>query len=216
MADDFSTTWTIMLASVFIALGLGFVFTVLIRFCGGVITWLFVIAFNLMLLCSTVIFAAAYFGYNSDYMQKTLAEKAGGTNADTKNAFLAAFIIFLLLTILSLVVTVCSCSKIKLAIGIMKTSAIFIEDNPMSILLPFFNIIAVLLYLCWWMGACIYLYSTGERIQGDKLLPFGNFDASDKIDKMQIFHFVSLLWNLAFLMASMDFILCSATCIWYF
>jgi hypothetical protein len=48
--------------SIGISLVLGFVLMLLIRYCAGVITWLFIISFILLLITATAVAASAYFG----------------------------------------------------------------------------------------------------------------------------------------------------------
>lgn len=57
----------------------------------------------------------------------------------------------------------CLCNKIRLSIAIMETSSIFVGDNPSSIVLPFLNVVAIALFLAYWVASTTYLYSTGER-----------------------------------------------------
>lgn len=76
MSSDFQLTWEVMLMSIGISLVLGFVLMLLIRYCAGVITWLFIISFLLLLLTSTVLSASYYFGYSVNYSGRSITKKA--------------------------------------------------------------------------------------------------------------------------------------------
>lgn len=52
---DFGVTWPIMVASLGIALVLGFVFCILMRCCSKIIVWALVIGFNLLFLAAALI-----------------------------------------------------------------------------------------------------------------------------------------------------------------
>jgi choline transporter-like protein 2/4/5 len=164
LSNDFSITWEIMVACIFIALVLGFVFMILIRYCAGLITWLFIISFLLLLVAGTGISAANYFGFNVNFNDKTFSQKAhGSTDTDYKNYYLAAFILLSITTLLAFCAVCCLCNKIRLSIAIMETSSIFVGDNPASIIMPLINVIAIALWLAFWVGSVTYLYSTGTR-----------------------------------------------------
>jgi ABC-type transport system involved in cytochrome c biogenesis permease subunit len=162
MSSDFQLTWEVMLMSVGISLVLGFVLMLLIRYCAGVITWLFIISFLLLLVASTALSASYYFGYSVNYSGRSITKKAQGSNSNqNSHYFLAAFIILSVLTLVAFIAVFCLCSKIKLSIAIMETSSIFVADNPSSITIPLLNVLAIVVYLCWWVVTAIYLYSMG-------------------------------------------------------
>lgn len=56
-----------MLASVFIALALGFVFMIFLRFCSGVVVWTFVLSIFVLLIACTALCGSKYAGYNIDW-----------------------------------------------------------------------------------------------------------------------------------------------------
>lgn len=179
MSADFQHTWEVMLMSIGISLVLGFVLMLLIRYCAGVITWLFIISFLLLLIAATAVAASAYFGIQVNYKSKSITRKAQGNNhTQNKHYFLAAFIILAILTVVAFIAVCCLCHKIKLSIAIMETSSIFVGDNPSSITIPLCNVMAIIGYLCWWVVTAIYLYSMGTRVVSAHTYPFGSFTHS--------------------------------------
>lgn len=57
----------------------------------------------------------------------------------------------------------------------METSSIFVSDNPSSLTIPLLNVLAIIVYLCWWVVTAIYLYSMGQRVVRAHTYPFGSF-----------------------------------------
>lgn len=216
LTNDFGKTWEIMVASIFIALVLGFVFMILIRYCAGLITWIFIIVFLLLLVAATGISGANYFGYNVSFSKQSIQQKAHGSDQSKKNYYLAAFILLTVFTLLAFCAICCLCNKIRLSIAIMETSSIFVGDNPSSIIMPLVNTIAIALWLAFWVGASVYLYSTGTRVIKKHQYPYGSFKHSDMVNKYIYFQLFALLWITAFLMATLDFIIVSACSLWYF
>lgn len=146
----------------------------LVRCFSGIITWIFIILFVCLMFGATAIFAIKYFNLSvsianlstinlSNLKQAVSVTQSTQNNTTNLNYYLAGFIIFSILSLVTLAVLCCICGKIKLSIAIMKTSAIFIQDNPSAIFLPFFNVLAVLLYFIYFVVAFVLLYSTGTK-----------------------------------------------------
>lgn len=55
-----------ILGSVGIAFIIGFIFMILIRCFSGIITWIFIISFVLLMFTATALFAVKYFNLNVD------------------------------------------------------------------------------------------------------------------------------------------------------
>jgi hypothetical protein len=57
---------------------------------------------------------------------------------------------------------VCWFGKIRLAIAIIKTAAVFLKDEFLIILVPPVSAIFVAALWVWWLLTAIYIYATGE------------------------------------------------------
>lgn len=111
----------------------------------------------------------------------------------------------------------CLYSRIKLAIAIVKTAAMFVGENFSSLLVPLVIFLLIFIQFIWFIVPGIYLYSIGEvKKDEDSMLPFSSFEHDNLTTGFICIHTFFLLWGLAFLVASADFILGSATAIWYF
>lgn len=51
--------------------------------------------------------------------------------------------------------------KLNLAVAITKTSSLFIQDNPSAIFLPVIVFLIVLVYILYWIGVALLIYSIG-------------------------------------------------------
>lgn len=82
--------------------------------------------------------------------------------------------------------------------------------------MPLINVLAIIFYLVWWMAAAIYIYSTGTRKTSEKQYPYGSFKHDENVNMFMYFQIFALFWILAFLLATLDFIIVSACSLWYF
>lgn len=115
----------------------------------------------------------------------------------------------------SFIIFVCSINKIRLAIAIIKSAAIFIKDVPSALIVPI--IVGALMVAFWafWISMAIYVYAIGE-IKGSSDSPFASITRSKEADYMLKYELFAFLWTTALLQASCQFILASACSIWYF
>jgi hypothetical protein len=61
-----------------------------------------------------------------------------------------------------------------------------------------------------------YLYSTGTVSTKPHGLPFGQFEFTTDQKILGNIHLFGLFWNQAFIIATVEFIVAGAVCIWYF
>jgi solute carrier family 44 protein 1 (choline transporter-like protein)/choline transporter-like protein 2/4/5 len=83
-------------------------------------------------------------------------------------------------------------------------------------LLPFTTILILLLYFIYWIGIALYLYSSGTLSTLPHQLPFGQYTFTQQQKIYGYYWLFGLFWNAAFIIASVEFIVCGAVCIWYF
>jgi len=84
-------------------------------------------------------------------------------------------IILSILWVLVTIITCCLCNKIRLAIGIIETSALFLRENFVVIFLPIINFIILATYIIFAVISLAYLYATGKRQFKEKSLPFNGY-----------------------------------------
>lgn len=107
-------------------------------------------------------------------------------------------------------------SQIKLAVAVLKTSARFMMENRLLLIIPPLTFVIAILYFFYWMAVTLYLYSSGDVSQADKQLPFAQFEMNETLKKMMWAHVFELCWVMAFLAASNQFVIMGTACYWYF
>jgi len=94
---------------------------------------------------------------------------------------------------------------------------LFVGAEPFSLILPIINLLAITLYVVWWIAIAGLIYSCGDPItKGPATFPFANFQIDAMTKPILIFHFASFFWIVAFISTFNEFVICSAVCIWYF
>lgn len=66
--------------------------------------------------------------------------------------------------------------RIRIGVGILKSSSLFVAENMLVLLLPLLNLTVIVLYFFFWVAVLIYLYSNGEvnkTLDPKKSLPYG-------------------------------------------
>jgi len=74
-------------------------------------------------------------------------------------------IVFTSITVLLIVVIVWMRQRIKLAVAITKTAALFVEDNISALFLPIGTFVAILLFLLYWLAVSLLMYTIGTVSQ---------------------------------------------------
>ena len=77
------------------------------------------------------------------------------------NNILGGSIVLFLSAILMIVLVICNCAKINLAIGIIEASGEFVLQNKKIVFLPLLAFIVIFGYFMFWIAGMIYLYSCG-------------------------------------------------------
>lgn len=147
---DLITTYPIMFACVGIALVLGFIYLFIIRLCGGVIAYL-----TIFFILAVLILLGYVFYNRMDHYEQI--------NDDTyKNIMLAFAIVFWALAFIWLIIILCSCNKIRLAIAITEVAAIFVWKVMAILFVPVIMFVVSCLYIAYWIALSVYIYSAGD------------------------------------------------------
>lgn len=147
---DCITVWPIFIACVGIALVVGFFYLAILRMCGGCIAYIVIFAILAVLVILGWVFQNRMKVYEN-------------LNDDTyKNIMLAFAIVFYSLAFIWLIIIMCSCNKIRLAIAITEVAAIFVWKVMSILLVPLFMFIVVSLYIAYWITLSVFIYSAGE------------------------------------------------------
>lgn len=200
---DFEVTWPIMFACVGIAVVVGLLYLVIVKFCGCLIVYLCIL---LILVLLTVL------GW---LFQNRMDIYTDVNDTTYRNIQLAFAIIFYSLAFIWLIFILCSCNKIRLAIAISEISSRFIWETLSILLVPIVMFIIISAYIAYWVALSVYLYSSGEIKKSDTtFFPAVEWDNTTRYAWW--YHLFSLIYVTAFFEALASFIYSSATCIWYF
>ena len=127
---DIAKTWELVLLILGIAVGISAVYIFVLRFFLKAVIWASFVALITMLICfGYLVQKSAETTYNTDDYQYT------------RIGVWCAAILLYALALLFLIISVCIKEKIELAVAIMKSAVIFIEDVWTSLLVPFVIII---------------------------------------------------------------------------
>jgi solute carrier family 44 (choline transporter-like protein), member 2/4/5 len=202
---DVYTVWQVILIVAGAALGIAFVYMILLRFCIGVIVWTSILfTIGIIVVFAAFFQWAAYNLYNSD------------TDPDTvRNLKILAYTLYAL-AFLIMIYIFYMCNKIRLAIAIMKVGTQYIRDVWLSLCISPCCFILIVGIYAYWVAACLYLYSSGSLTSSSGTSPFASVNWDNNARSAFYFEFFGILWVNAFLLALGQFILASSVCIWYF
>lgn len=97
----------------------------------------------------------------------------------------------------------------------MKSAAEYVKATPSVFIVPVLSILVLAAFYAYWAVTAVYLASAGNP-QRMKDYPFGTFDYDKKLQHYMIYHLFGGLWLTAFVAASVQFVIASSTCMWYF
>lgn len=116
---------------------------------------------------------------------------------------------------LSIILVLFNMSAISLAIAVIKSAALYVASNFWIVLVPiFFGVLSIVYIIAWAIGLS-YLWSIGEE-QKRTLSPFNEIIWDNKTLYYILFHCFGCLWNMAFLLYLMIFVIACSCAIWYF
>lgn len=102
-----------------------------------------------------------------------------------------------------------------MAIAIVKSSAEFMYDVKIIVVVPVIIFIILMLYWAYWIVVFVYLYSLGD-IKANSDFPLANVTWDDRVKNLLWYHLFIGLWHNTFLLSLNQFIVASACSIWYF
>jgi len=145
--SEVTTHYDILLYMILVAFGLGFFYMVFLSYCAGVLTW------GIIFIYHAVIAGLAYLFWTKS------TDTTLDSDTQKQNLNLAyAFIILLGVTVLFFLFMF---KRIRLAIGIIKTAALFTREVKSALFVPFIFFTLVVLLFGFWLIGFIFVYSLG-------------------------------------------------------
>ena len=201
--SDIVRCWYMTLAVLGIAVGISLIYLLLMRYFIGFIVWVVIAA--LIVLC--VLFGS-YFNwqiYEDDNLNKT-----------EKYEYWAIAIASYAVALLFLIIVICLRKRIELAIAIMKSATMFINDVWSSLLVPVIMFFISVGVFAFWILALVYLYSSGTLKHQDNASAVAKIEFDTRLKNALWFEFLGIIWIDCFKVALIQFIISFACCVWYF
>lgn len=212
--SDIRTTWKIIVASMALAIFLGFVYMFFVRFCAGVMIWGAIFG---IWITSVILGAFYYTGAKSiSDLSSTYAtgSNSSGTNSSKTTNYVLAYTAWAFAGIMFLFVC-CTYSRIKLAIAIIKAAADYVKSTPQIMLVPPVMLLVLIGFYVYCAISAIYLFSSGDstKLAGTQ---FGSFTYDNNTKYVILYTIFGILWGNAFIGAASQLIIAGSCCIWYF
>lgn len=209
---DIKATWKVIASVAVGAIVVGIIFMVLLRCFAGLITWLFITAF---LACMG---ALGYFlFFKAVELQKQVdagAPEGKALEEEIKKYKYGAYGIWGF-TALALLTVFCMFDKIRVAIGVVKSAALFVAEVKTSLLIPPVMLVLLTANIAYCVVIGLYIYSSGEPNTESKL-PFAQIKFDDNMNKKLAYHVFGSFWGIAMCMSLSQFIIASTCVLWYF
>lgn len=211
--NDTKNNWHWLLAAAGVALIVGFIVMCFLRCCAGCIVWLSLFGIMFLFVGLGLIFL-----YNAGYMSAA-ASYASTLGVPSITSTYNEPIGWTLIGIgcFFLIVVLCCCNRIRLAVAICKSAGAFVGSVCTIILVPIFQTAFALIL---WAGALVtmvYLVSSATfyvQSSTDYFTTIQNYQDPELV-RFYVFVFCTL-WMNAFLGAMTIFVIASACCMWYY
>jgi solute carrier family 44 protein 1 (choline transporter-like protein)/choline transporter-like protein 2/4/5 len=208
---DIKTVWWVVLIVALIALIVGFIYLLLIRYCAGIFIWTIILLYLIGLLLFGVICYQNATG--SEIIEVNNSSIAGFQQSTQKALAYTSFTIFGI----SLILLLCLFSRIKLAIAVLKCAAQFVETVPSVLFVPpAFFLLSLGFYIFWAFSALYIASMASTPTSAPMSIPFSHVAWTSEIKGFLAYYIIALIWNHMFLIAMVQFVIAAATVIWYF
>jgi solute carrier family 44 (choline transporter-like protein), member 2/4/5 len=195
----------IVLGVMGIAIGVSIIYLLFLRYFIGVVVWIVIAALIILL--------TLFGGY---YNYQIYDEKNPITDEKTKYEYWAIAIGCYTVAFLFLVIMICLRKRIELAVAVMKSATIFIDDVWSVLFVPIAIFLISVVVYAFWVVALIYLYSSGTLVKDETADVIAKFQHDQKLQNALWFEFLGIVWINSFKVAMLQFIISFACCVWYF
>lgn len=208
-SDLWAIRW-ILLAVPLIALSIGGIYMLALRFFTGLLVW------TTAFLIQAVLLAVGYFAYDFQMNPGTYTEKfmllsllpAQYVTYIMMAAWAAAIIYAFLLVFFW--------SRISLTVSILECSTRFVSQVPTVVFLPPIFFFVNIIYVVYWCVAGAYIFTVGDVHPDYEGYPIQDVEWTPFTRAAVYFHVFFGLWGFFFLLALNEFVIGFMTCMWYF
>lgn len=207
---DLKATWWMTLIVGVIALMIGFLYLLLMKYFSGIMIWA-------LLVIWMIIWSAAGFLCIEQAAGANIAGILPDSLASADPTWLHIIGgLCILVAFVSLVLICCFFNRINLAVAVLKAAADYLEDEKMVLLVPPVFFVLSLGYYIFWIFVAIYIFAMNNIVAGDSNGPIPNVEWTSTAIGLMAYHVVGLFWNHAFIVSLSQFIISSSVCLWYF
>eukprot|EP00002_Diphylleia_rotans_P003031 TRINITY_DN1201_c0_g1_i1.p1 TRINITY_DN1201_c0_g1~~TRINITY_DN1201_c0_g1_i1.p1 ORF type:complete len:611 (-),score=135.12 TRINITY_DN1201_c0_g1_i1:698-2530(-) len=205
--SDVAESWEIIIGFGFLALGLCFVWLVLVALFASFFVWFTIFA--------VIIACWAFTGfmwqvYNDVESQATSTDEAESF-VNEKNVVQGVAIAFTVCSAVLTVMIIALRKRIKLAIGIVREASSAVRAMPLIVFFPIIIFIGLGFFFAWWVAVALYLAS----YEGEGCIECHPWVDEDSLQAMYIYHLVAFYWNVNFLIAINQVTIAGAIGAWY-
>lgn len=147
--SDVKTCWYVILITVGVALIISYIYMIVVRYCAGVFVWLTIFAYLALLIL------LAYWCWSKG--EENISKGENGN----KNMLYIGYVVAAFAAI-NVIIVCCLCSKINLAIAILKTASMFIREVKSVLFVPVIIFLVSIGFYAFWIIGFLYLYSIGD------------------------------------------------------
>jgi choline transporter-like protein 2/4/5 len=244
IGDIQKSAFPILICGGLFALILGFIWLIMLRFFAGLFVWLVVILVVIMQLVVT--FFCAYEGnlLGENKLKETM-ENMGIADAARYSATISLYVnsagfaasedythywaiacyVMIALDVLLLLLLIFMCSRIRIAIGIIRESSKALQKMPLLTLYPIVPTVFIIGLVAYWLVAAAYISTSADLTVNDIANtaseitggPQVQFEVkSDKVvNYLLIYHLFGLLWTNEFIQATSYATIAGAFCEYY-
>jgi len=170
-AADVGKAWPVLIVcGGLLPLFLSVIWLVMIRYFVGVMTWVTILLLNILTFSVTMFFYTKAGWIGHDTISTVIGESAAdssetnGTELDHLRAIAVLMTIILVIVILS---TIALIKRVLIANAVLKVAANAIGAIRTMIIFPIFPYVILGIFYMYWVGAALYLLSSGEIRQND-------------------------------------------------
>ncbi len=202
--EDIGNAWPSYIVVFFITLVICFIFFYLIRFCSGIVIWLFII------LALVGIILAGVFTWIKHTNLKD--DKANSESADR---FKTISIILWVVGGVMVLLTICLCNQIGIAIKMIQSAAEFVNDRRAVLFVPIIHTFLLLIFCVFWLISFLYVFSIGD-VRYDQGELFGDMVWETRTKWFIAAMVFGGLWCVSFTLSTNIFVISAMAASWYF
>lgn len=205
VGSDIIMTRYIISAVLVVALVISIVYLLMMRYLIGVLVWIVLLAMIIMIS-----------GFGGYYTYMLYDDKNPITSETLKYEYWGISIICYVVAFFLIILTYCLRKSIELAVAIMKSATVFMDDLFSIILVPIILFIVSSIVYALWLAAIVYIYSSGTLVKEETSNVIAKFSHDPALKNALYFEIAGIIWINSFKIALLQYVVSFACSVWYF